>query len=151
MFWELDDWIVVDANERSYALETLKQALPKHECATFALAEPDTRGSNHRGLPVQAIRTRKLRFYPDDWLYELDISCTAAGFGARYESARAFVVLHATNKSNTASTEVDAALPPHRRSQSDARTGDHASAVRLDWTSGTIHQLNKQFEMQLAP
>src|SRR5690606_13164029 len=101
-------------------------------------------------LRVRSIRVRRLRFYPDHWLYELGLSLEAAGFASRYESARAFAVVSPVDAPGTPPPEVGAALPPHRRPALAGRA-DAVSATLLDWTSGVLYQLNERARMQLAP
>lgn len=152
MFWEHDDWSILDADETADALETIRAGLPAHERDAFAMydAPDDSHAFDDGHLQVRSIRVRRLGFYPDHWLYELGVSPEAAGFADRYESARAFVVLAPVDAAGAPPAEAGAPPPPHRRpalvGQADALV-----AVLLDWSSGVIHQLNQRAGLRLAP
>jgi hypothetical protein len=152
MFWEHEDWSLLDAGELADALATIRAGLPAHDRDAFELhdAPDDSHALDDGHLQVRSIRVRRLRFYADHWLYELGLSPEATGLASRYESARAFVVLSPSDASEAPPPQVGAPQPPHRRPALATRDAA-VSAVLLDWTAGVIFQLNERGRMRLAP
>lgn len=158
MFWEHEDWSSLDAGELAGALTLVRAGLPKHERGAFALVDrDDPHVIDDESLRVCSIRVRRLRFYPDHWLYELGVSPEAAGYADRYRSARAYVVVSPAGASGAPAPGPGAALAPHRRpglagrAEAAGERADAVSAVLLDWSSGVIHQLNERTRMRFAP
>ncbi len=152
MFWEHEDWSPLEAGELADALAMIRAGLPAHDGDAFALHDgrDDAHAAETGQLRVRAIRVRRLRFYPDHWLYELDLSPEATGLASRYESARAFVVVAPADAGEAPPPQVGMPLPPHRRPALAGRD-EAVSSVLLDWTAGVIFQLNERARIRLAP
>ena len=150
MFWENEDWLTLDADEHAEALALVCTGLPHHERKAFT---PATRGRTQAldadSLCVQTIRVRRLRFYPDHWLYEFGVSVAAAGFVNRYESARAFLVVSPIDTGGLAPIGTGSGSAPHLRPALRGKSGA-ISTIPLDWSSGVIHQLNQRAGIRLG-
>lgn len=135
MYWHHTDWTPVDTTELATAFTLVRSSLPEAQRNAFHLSQAGHAGD---GLPVSGVRVRRLPFHFDHWLYELDIA-TDSGSGARYASAKAFVVLVASTENSDAAPAVN--IVPHLRSSTSAPETTFEAFV-LDWTSATLHRLN---------
>ncbi len=121
MFWEHESWQMVETAEIPAVLDLIRRGLSdREEVSALNL------------FAVQGARVRRLDFYPDRWLYELDVPAPE-----RFRedgSWQLYAVLSVRSG--------DAACAPHRRI--DAEKGEASPhAVLIDLTEAFLHRLDE--------
>jgi hypothetical protein len=145
MFWEGDEWVSVPADQMDFVRLIVHRGLgDRPERHHFVTNDGD--GIAWR---IHSIRVRRLRFYPDHWLYEFGIDTPTDSQFGRAQQVRAYAIAGHNTSNASASNRTEttgAAKSPHQR---DRGTSGDWTTTLIDWKSPTIHGLNEQLQVEL--